>query len=79
MGRRRRIVRVTRPGQTTSPVEVPRRQQLEEGTRLVVEDRGKEIVLRRLSSLEDAAGLLSGRTTVRELNQIVDETRVDGD
>ena len=79
MERRHRIVKVTRRGQTTIPLEIRRRHRIEEGTRLVVEDRGKEIVFRRLSSLEDAAGFLARRTTVRELNRIVDESRVDED
>ena len=77
MESRRRIVKVTRRGQTTIPVEIRRRHRIEEGTRLVVEDRGNTIVFRPLRSLEDDAGFLAGKTTVRELIRIIEEARED--
>ncbi|OGS51236.1 MAG: hypothetical protein A3K65_01350 [Euryarchaeota archaeon RBG_16_68_12] len=79
MERRRRLVKVTRRGQTTIPLEIRRRHRIEEGTRLVVEDRGSEIVFRRLKDLEDAAGFLAGRTSVKRLNRILAESREDQD
>lgn len=79
MDRRSHVVKVTRRGQTTIPLEIRRRHRIAEGTRLVVEDRGKEIVFRRVRDLEDAAGFLAGRTTVERLNRILAEAREDGD
>jgi len=75
--RLRRIVKVTRRGQTTIPVEFRRRHRIEEGSRLLVEDRRDAIVFRPLRGLEDDAGFLSGRTTVRELVRIIKEARED--
>ena len=77
MESRRRIVKITRRGQTTIPVDIRRRLRIEEGTRLLVEDRGNAIVFRPLRGLEDGAGFLAGRTTVRELVRIVKEARED--
>jgi AbrB family looped-hinge helix DNA binding protein len=79
MERRRRLVKVTRRGQTTIPLEIRRRHRIEEGTRLVVEDRGSEIVFRRLKDLEDAAGFLAGRTSVERLNRLLAKSREDRD
>ncbi len=79
MERRSHVVKVTRRGQTTIPLEIRRRHRIAEGTRLVVEDRGKEIVFRRVKDLEDAGGSLSGRTTVERLNRTLAESREDGD
>ncbi len=77
MESRHHIVKVTRRGQTTIPVDIRRRLRIEEGTRLVVEDRGNAIVFRPLRGLEDDAGFLAGRTTVRKLVRIVEEARED--
>jgi len=79
MESRRRIVKVTRRGQTTIPVDFRRRHRIEEGSRLAVEDRGDAIVFRPLTGLEDAAGFLAKRTTVRRLNRLVAEAREDED
>src|SRR2546428_120371 len=45
MDRRRKIVKVTRRGQTTIPIEFRKRHQIAEGSRLVVEDRGDAVAL----------------------------------
>lgn len=77
MGRKRKIVKVTRRGQTTIPVDFRRRHSIEEGTRLVMEDRGDSMVLRPLARLEDLAGFLSGTTTVERLTELLSESRED--
>jgi len=79
MDRRRKIVKVTRRGQTTIPIEFRKRHQIEEGSRLVVEDRGDAIVLRPVPRLEDLAGFLSKTTTVERMLKILEESREDED
>ena len=79
MERRRKIVKVTRRGQTTIPIEFRKRHKIEEGSRLVVEDRGDAIVLRPVPRLEDLAGFLSKTTTVERMLKILEESREDED
>ncbi len=78
MERRRKIVKVTRRGQTTIPIEFRRRHRIEEGTKLVIEDRGDAMVIRPMTRLEDLAGFLSKTTTVDRLTKILTESREDG-
>jgi len=68
-----RIVKVTRRGQTTIPLEIRRRHRIREGTRLVVSDREDEIVMRPVPDLEDLAGSLSKFASVKEIYEILDE------
>ena len=73
----RRIVKVTRRGQTTIPVEFRRRYHIDEGSKLVVEARGDALVVRPLPKLEDLAGFLAGKTSVKRLSKILKESRED--
>ncbi|MFA5896983.1 MAG: AbrB/MazE/SpoVT family DNA-binding domain-containing protein [Thermoplasmata archaeon] len=77
MERARKIVKVTRRGQTTIPVEFRRRHRIEEGTRLVMEDRGDSMVIRPVANLEDLGGFLSKTTTAERLLKILEESRED--
>jgi len=77
--RRRKIVKVTRRGQTTIPIEFRKRHRIEEGSRLVVEDRGGSIVFRPVPRLEDLGGSLSKTTTLEQMLKILDESREDED
>ncbi len=79
MERARKIVKVTRRGQTTIPVEFRRRHNISEGSRLVIEDRGDAMVIRSVTRLEDLGGFLSKTTTVERLLKILEESREDQD
>ena len=79
MERTPKIVKVTRRGQTTIPIEFRKRHRIEEGSRLVVEDKGDAIVLRPVARLEDLGGFLSKTTTVERMLKILDESREDED
>ncbi len=68
---------MTRRGQTTIPIEFRRRHRIEEGTRLVIEDRGDSMVIRPVANLEDLGGFLSKITTSERLNRILQESRED--
>ncbi len=67
------VVRVTRRGQTTIPIELRRRYRIKEGTRLVVEARDDEIVMRPLVSLEDLTGSLAEKSGYKKAVAILDE------
>jgi len=77
MDRKRKIVKVTRRGQTTIPIEFRRRHRIEEGSRLIIEDRGDAMVLRTVARLEDLGGFLSKTTTTGRLLRILEEARED--
>ena len=79
MERARRVVTVTRRGQTTIPVEFRRRHHIEEGSKLILEDRGDAMVLRPVTRLEDLGGFLSKSTTVERLLKILGDSREDED
>ncbi len=79
MERARKIMKVTRRGQTTIPVEFRRRHHINEGSRLVIEDRGDTMVIRPVTRLEDLGGFLSKTTTAAHLLKILEESREDGD
>jgi len=71
------IVKVTRRGQTTIPIELRRRFRIREGSRLVVEARDESIVMRPVKSLEDLAGSLAGISNRRRANAILDAMERD--
>jgi len=79
MERRRKFVKVTRRGQTTIPIEFRKRHRIEEGSRLIIEDRGDVMILRPVTRLEDLAGFLSKTTTTERLLKILEESREDED
>lgn len=77
MGRARKIVKVTRRGQTTIPIEFRRRHRIEEGSQVIIEDRGDAMVIRPVPRLEDLGGFLSKTTTAKRLLKIPEESRAD--
>jgi len=79
MERARKVIKVTRRGQTTIPVEFRRRHRIEEGSRLEVEDRGDSLLIRPVPSLEDLGGSLSKKTTLERLLKVLEESREDND
>jgi len=72
-------MKVTRRGQTTIPVEIRRRYRIREGSRLLVEARDDEIVMKPVPNLEDLAGCLAGKMTYREAVAFLDEMERDED
>ena len=58
---------------------VRKRHGIEEGSRLIVEDRGDSIVFRPVPRLEDLGGSLSKTTTLERMLKILDESREDED
>jgi len=66
-------VKVTRRGQTAILIEFRRRYRIEEGSRLIVEDRGDAIVLRPVARLEDLGGFLAEATAAERLLRILEE------
>lgn len=79
MERVRKTVKVTRRGQTTIPVEFRRRHRIEEGSQLIIEDRGDSMILRPVTRLEDLGGFLSKTTTTERMLKILEESREDED
>lgn len=72
-------MKVTRRGQTTIPVDFRRRHAIKEGSRLIIEDRGDSMLIRPVPELEDLAGSLSKKTTLKRLLKVLEESREDKD
>lgn len=79
MERARKVVKVTRRGQTTIPVEFRRRHCIEEGSQLVVEDRGDALLVRPVPRLEDEGGSLADKATLEEALETLRRSREDED
>ncbi len=69
------IVRVTRKGQVTIPVEQRRKYCIKQGMRLLVKDSDQGILLSPVTPLEDLAGIDAGRVTVEEMKRRLDRMR----
>ncbi len=68
-------VRVTRKGQTTIPVELRKKYNIREGTRLLIVDTGDGILLKPLPTIEDLAGSGSKHANPSEMKEILDKLR----
>jgi len=75
MQRMCRVVKVTRRGQTTIPLEFRKRYNIDEGSRLVFEAREDDMVVRPLASLEDLGGFLARDTNLKRVLEIIEESR----
>jgi len=75
MQKMRRVVKVTRRGQTTIPLEFRKRYNIDEGSRLVFEAREDDMVVRPLASLEDLGGFLARDTNLKRVLEIIEESR----
>jgi len=71
------MVRVTRRGQTTIPIEFRRRLQIQEGSWLVVEARGGAITMRPVPDLEDLARSMTKISNRRKANALLDRMERD--
>ena len=71
-----KIVKVTRKGQTTIPVEVRQKLVIKEGDKLLVEatEHG-QVVLTPIRKLEDSAGIYSKYAKAEEMKKHVDALR----
>ena len=70
------VVKVTRKGQTTIPVEVRQKLVIKEGDRLLVEatDHG-QVIFTPIRKLEDCAGIYSKYAKPEEKKRHIDKLR----
>ena len=68
-------VLVTRKGQITIPIELRRKYNIEEGTRLEVTDTKEGILFKRVKSIFDLAGADADCATPEEMKKLLDELR----
>src|SRR5712692_5976343 len=76
-GAMRENEKVMRRGRTTIPVHFRRRHGIEEGSQVILEDRGHAILIRPLPQLEDMCGFLAKATTVERLLKTLRKSRQD--
>jgi AbrB family looped-hinge helix DNA binding protein len=69
------IVKVTRRGQTTIPVEIREQCDIKEGDKLFVEVTEKGILFKPVPKLLDMAGIDTGYATSEEVNKMIDKLR----
>ena len=69
------IVKVTRRGQTTIPVEIREKFEIKEGDELIVEATEKGILFKPIPKLEDMAGIDAEFGTPEELKKEIDKLR----
>jgi AbrB family looped-hinge helix DNA binding protein len=69
------IVKVTRRGQTTIPVEIREKFEIKEGDELIVEATEKGILFKPIPKLEDMAGIDAGFGTPEEIKKEIDKLR----
>jgi AbrB family looped-hinge helix DNA binding protein len=67
---------VTRRGQTTIPLEIRRKLDIREGTRLTVEADSGKVVFRKVPSIFDLAG--KSKMTKDEAYRLLDKMREEG-
>ena len=70
------VVKVTRKGQTTIPVEVRKKLGIKEGDKLLVEvtEQG-QVVFKPIRKLEDCAGIYSKYAKPEEIKKHIDMLR----
>jgi antitoxin PrlF len=69
------IVKVTRKGQVTIPVDQRKRFSIREGMKLVVRDSPQGILLSPVTPIEDLAGVDAGTVSVEEMKKRLDKMR----
>ena len=68
-------VSVTRKGQITIPVELRRKFDIVEGSKVEVVEKEGSIVIRKLQSIFDLAGSGAGKGDVEESKRMLDRMR----
>jgi len=69
------VVKVTRRGQTTIPVELRQKLDIKEGDELLVEATDHGILFKPIRKLEDCAGIYSKYGTPEEIKKEIDKLR----
>ena len=69
------VVKVTRKGQTTIPVQFREKLGIREGDQLVVEATENGILFKLVPRLEELAGVDSGFGTPEEIKKQIDKLR----
>ena len=69
------VVKVTRRGQTTIPLEIRKECGIKEGDRLLVELTEKGILFKPAPNLLDMAGIYEGHATAEQVNKMIDKLR----
>ncbi|MGA2385208.1 MAG: AbrB/MazE/SpoVT family DNA-binding domain-containing protein [Candidatus Bathyarchaeia archaeon] len=69
------IVKVTRRGQTTIPLEIRQKCGIKEGDRLLVELTDKGVLFKPIPKLLDMAGFMAGHGTPEEIKKEIDKLR----
>jgi antitoxin PrlF len=69
------IVKVTRRGQTTIPVELREKFEITDGDELIVEATEKGILFKPIPKLEDMAGIDAEFGTPEEIKKEIDKLR----
>ena len=71
----KKIVKMTRKGQTTIPMEIREKLGLKEGDELSVEAVEQGVFFKRIPKIEDCTGILAGHASVAELKKEIDRLR----
>jgi len=69
------IVKVTRRGQTTLPVEHRTRLGIKEGDHLLIEETAQGLLVRRVPDLMDLAGVDARYGTIEEAKKMIERMR----
>lgn len=69
------VVKVTRRGQTTIPIEFRQKFGIKEGDQLMVEATEKGLLFRPIPRLEDMAGVDAKYGKVEEIKKHIDKLR----
>ena len=69
------LVKVTRKGQVTIPIEQRRKYMIREGMRLLVREAPGGILFTPIPQLEDLAGVDAGKVTPQEMRKNLDRMR----
>jgi antitoxin PrlF len=69
------VVKVTRRGQTTIPAEFREKFEIKEGDKLIVEATENGILFKKITRLEDMAGIDAGHATPQQVNKMIDKLR----
>ena len=70
------VVKVTRKGQTTIPIEVRQKLVIREGDKLLVETTEKgQVVFTPIRRLEDCAGIYANYAKPEEMKKHIDKLR----
>ena len=69
------VVKVTRRGQTTLPIEHRTRLGIKEGDHLLIEETAQGLLVRRVPDLIDLVGVDARYGTIEEAKKMIDRMR----